>query len=171
METNNKLFESERLYVRHYTIDDFEDFFHLNGDEEVMRYIRQVKSREENYEFLKEIIARYETESFNHRLALLEKHTNTFVGSFAFIPLENTPYTQVGYSFLKEYWGKGYATEITKAGLEYVFNVLCLAEVKAVARIENIASQKVLLKNGFVFQYEMEEKGERLYVYGKGRPL
>ena len=50
------LFETERLIVRHYTKDDSDNFFSLNGDEEIMRYIRPAKTREETDLFLSEII-------------------------------------------------------------------------------------------------------------------
>ena len=51
------IFETERLLVRTYSEGDQEDFFLLNGNEDVMRYIRPVKSREECDEFLLEVIA------------------------------------------------------------------------------------------------------------------
>ena len=50
------LFETERLIVRHYTNDDGNNFFLLNGDEEIMRFIRPVKTREETDLFLLEIL-------------------------------------------------------------------------------------------------------------------
>lgn len=159
------LIESERLSVRHYTMDDAYNFFRLNGDEEIMRYIRPAKNREETDEFLQQIIQRYQTEPLNLRLALLEKTTGTFIGSFAIIPLEGTPDTQIGYALLKEYWGKGYATEIVQVGLKYVFDILKLPIIFAVTRIENVSSQKVLLKNGFVFDKEFKEGDKDLYLY------
>jgi RimJ/RimL family protein N-acetyltransferase len=42
------IFETERLIVRQYVFEtDAENFFLLNSDEDVMRYIRATKSREE----------------------------------------------------------------------------------------------------------------------------
>jgi [ribosomal protein S5]-alanine N-acetyltransferase len=159
------LIESERLYVRYYTMDDEENFCRLNMDEEVMRYIRPVKTRDDTIAFFKQIIARYQSDRPDMRLALLEKGTNIFVGSFAIIPIDQTPDTQLGYSFLKEHWGKGYATEITKAGIEYIFNTLQLPEVYGVTESENIPSQKVLLKSGFVFHKNYKEGEKEMNVY------
>jgi [ribosomal protein S5]-alanine N-acetyltransferase len=166
-EKDMPLIESERLYVRYYTMDDLDNFCRLNRDEEVMRYIRAVKSREETIVFFKEVIARYQSEPLNLRLALLEKETDLFIGSFAIIPLEKTYRTQLGYSLLKEHWGKGYATEIVNAGLKYIFSELNLPEISAVTMIENIASQNVLLKTGFVFEKAIEEEGRKMNVYRK----
>ena len=50
---------------------------------------------------------------------------------------------------LKDHWGKGYATELTKAGLHFAFDQLDLDVIYGVTEIPNISSQKVLLKSGF----------------------
>ena len=50
--TNQVVFETERLLVRHFSVVDGDNFFLLNGNLEVMRYIRPVKSREETDLFL-----------------------------------------------------------------------------------------------------------------------
>src|SRR5687767_10242619 len=144
------LIESERLYVRYLVMDDLENYYRLNGDPEIMQYIRPPKTRAETEVFLKEVIGRYGQQRIDLRLALLEKHSNTFVGSFAIIPLDNSNELQLGYSLLKEYWGRGYATEITKAGMGYAFNTLALDSIVAVTDVANTASQHVLLKSGFV---------------------
>src|ERR1044071_2805255 len=152
------LIESERLYVRYLVMEDLENYYRLNGDPEIMKYIRAAKTREETEVFLKEVIDRYGKQRIDLRLALLEKHTDTFVGSFAIIPLDNSNELQLGYSLLKEYWGKGYATEITKAGMVYAFNTLGLDRIAAVTEVANTASQHVLLKSGFVFEKIITEK-------------
>ena len=46
------ILQSERLYVRRYTLDDEEAFYRLNSDEEIMRYIRPPKDREQSKQFL-----------------------------------------------------------------------------------------------------------------------
>src|SRR5688500_12489676 len=98
------LFETERLTVRHYTKDDSHNFFLLNGDEEIMRYIRPAKSKEQCDEYLAEIIEKYQQHPGEGRWATVDKLTNEFIGSFAFIPIENTDKMQLGYSLLKQYW-------------------------------------------------------------------
>lgn len=143
------VFETERLIVRHYTIEDADNFFLLNGDPEVMRYIRPVKSREETNAFLNEVIEYSKNNPAYGRMAVNEKQTNVFVGSFAIIPLEKTEYMQLGYSLLPAYWGKGFATELVKYGLRYIFDKTSLTEIFGVTESMNIASQNVLLKSGF----------------------
>jgi len=160
------LFETERLIVRHYTKDDGDNFFLLNGDEEIMRYIRPAKTREEADQFLSEILKKLEENPSAGRWAVEEKHTGVFVGSFAFIPVEGKKdKMQLGYALLKQNWGKGYATELTVAGLQYVFTKTTLAEIFAVTEVLNTASQKVLLKAGFTFHSTYKEGAKELFQY------
>ena len=149
--TNKIIFETKRLIVRQYNFDiDAENFYLLNGDEEVMRYIRPVKTREECDIFLKEIITSAETNPGMGRWAAIEKESGIFIGSFAIIPIENTEDIQLGYALLKKYWGKGFASELTMAGLKYYFSTTSAIKIYALAEIPNTASHRVLLKNGFV---------------------
>jgi [ribosomal protein S5]-alanine N-acetyltransferase len=160
------LFETQRLIVRHYTKDDADNFFLLNGDEEIMRYIRPPKTREDADCFLSEIIAKYLEDPTAGRWAAEDKQTGDFVGSFAFIPIERSVnQMQLGYALLKPQWGKGYATELTVAGLHYVFTRTILSEVFAVTETENTASQKVLLKAGFKLHGSFTEESKKLAQY------
>jgi len=145
------IFETDRLIVRQYVFDtDAENFFLLNGNEDVMRYIRPVKAKEECDAFLKEIILNEEKNPGMSRWAAIEKESNEFVGSFAIIPIAGTNDVQLGFALLPAYWEKGFASELTKAGLDYYFSTTNANHIYAIAEEPNIASQKVLLKNGFV---------------------
>lgn len=153
------IFETERLLVRPYTKEDTDNFFAMNGDEEIVRYIRPAKSREECDAFLLETIAAVNANPQMGRWAVDEKNTGRFVGSFAVIFIAGTEMIQLGYALLKNEWGKGYATELTKAGINYVFTVMQLPLIYAVTEIEHTTSQQVLLKAGF--------KPETLFTEGE----
>ncbi|HYE53208.1 MAG TPA: GNAT family N-acetyltransferase [Chitinophagaceae bacterium] len=140
---------SERLLVRRYRLEDEEAFFRINSDAEVMRYIRPPKNPEESKIFLLENIAYYDEHPGLGRWMIQEKDTGHIVGMFSLLPLEHTSDVHIGYAFMKDQWGKGYATEIARAGIIYAFNVLNLSTLTAVTYVENIPSQKVLLRNGF----------------------
>ena len=159
------VFETERLIVRHFKESDADDFFLLQGNPEVMRFIRPVKTREESDAFLLEAIAGY-SEPWMGRWAVEEKTTGKFVGSFVINPVpEDSEKTQLGYAFLTGSWGKGYATEATRGGLNYFKNFTPLQEIYGVVESENLASQKVLLKAGFQFYSKKMEEGKELTIY------
>lgn len=159
----NIIFETERLIVRQFDFDeDAENFFLINGDKEVMQYIRAPKSKAECDEFLKEVIAWYETDIGRGRWAVIEKSSKNFVGSFAFIPVTGTSDYQLGYALLKHHWGKGYATELMKEGIQYVFQTTDLEKVFGITESAHVVSQRVLLKTGFLLFQNYIEAGKRM---------
>jgi [ribosomal protein S5]-alanine N-acetyltransferase len=164
------VFETDRLVIRRYTLADEENFFRLNGDPEVMKYIREPKDRKECTIFLKRNLVFYDQNPLMGRWAIIEKASNEFIGSFAVIPVETTDSSrhseiQLGYALLKDHWGKGYATESTMAGRRYVFDVMKLPLVVAITEPANIASQKVLLRCGFVQQSNIQEGNKPLCYF------
>jgi [ribosomal protein S5]-alanine N-acetyltransferase len=164
------VFETERLLVRRYTLADEENFFRLNNDIDVVRFIRPPKSRQESHEFLLQNLAMYEQFPFMGRWAMLHKPSGDFIGSFAVFPIDNTKDIQLGYSLFTEHWGKGYATESIPAGRQYAFDNLCLKEIFAITEKENTASQKALLKCGFAQTGDKVENGRTLFRFASANP-
>lgn len=157
------IFETARLIVRQYDAErDADNFFLLNSDRDVMRFIRKPKNREECDQFLREIIDGYIEDPLAGRWAVDDKSTGRFIGSFAFIPVEGTEDKQLGYALMKNEWGKGYATELMKKGNRHVFTKTELDKVYGITEVANTASQKVLLKTGFTLFLNYTEKGKQL---------
>jgi RimJ/RimL family protein N-acetyltransferase len=73
----------------------------------------------------------------------------------------------IGFAFLPEYWGNGYAYEAANAILNFAKADLGLKRVLATTRLDNIASQKLLEKLGLRFERLMgHPDGDRdLRVY------
>lgn len=63
----------------------------------------------------------------------------------------------LGYRFATETWGKGVATEFSRAAIHYGFNELNLDEISAVVRANHFASLNVLQKSGMVFSKEVQD--------------
>lgn len=169
------IFETDRLIIRRYTLADDENFFRLNGDAEIMRYIREPRDRTDCLVFLKRNIIYYEQHPLLGRWAMEERSTGIFIGSFAIIPVESTDHTrqneiQLGYALLKEHWGKGYATESTLAGMQYAFEVMKLPKIVAITETANFASQKVLLRCGFRQQPNIQEGNKTLCYFSSNNP-
>lgn len=162
------IFETERLRVARFTETDKDNFFLLNGNEEIMRYIRPPRTREESDTQFDQIMAEYaaDPQSKTGRWAVREKGPDRFIGSFVIIPIPTEPEKmQMGYSFIPECWGKGFATEATKKGLEYFLQQTTIPEIYGVTETPNIASQKVLLKAGFIFHSKKMQEGKELTIF------
>jgi len=63
----------------------------------------------------------------------------------------------LGYRFDKNYWGKGYATELAETAIEFGFNELKKPEIFAIVRPKHLASIKVLEKCGMKLFAEKDD--------------
>ena len=164
------ILQSPRLYVRRYTFDDIDTFYALNSDPELMQFIRPVMNYGQSKIFLEENLQFYEAHPSLGRWALLNSSNHQIVGSLSLLPLADTGDVHIGYVLFKPYWGLGYAAEIVKAGIEHVFGQLKMDTVTAITYADNIASQKVLLKNGFFFERTFYDGGKENRIYRLNRP-
>ncbi|MCT3918535.1 GNAT family N-acetyltransferase [Elizabethkingia anophelis] len=134
---------------------DAEGLFLLDSNPEVMKYVGGVVSTKiEQSQQMIEFIQKQYKENEVGRLAVIEKSTNTLIGwsGLKYLTSEINGMKNVyelGYRFLPEYWGKGYATETARAALNYAFNEIKTDVVYAMAVTENTGSNRVLQKLGF----------------------
>jgi ribosomal-protein-alanine N-acetyltransferase len=56
----------------------------------------------------------------------------------------------IGYRLLERYWGQGIATQAVSLMVYYLYNQTDIQVITASTMIENIASERVLEKNGFL---------------------
>lgn len=144
-----------RLILRELIPADAAGMFELDSDKAVHLYLgnKPVSTMEESQEVIRLIRQQYRDNGIG-RWAVVEKDSNRFVG-WAGLKLVKEPmnghvnYYDLGYRFIKKYWGKGYATECAQAILEYGFNRLHLENIYAITDAGNAASQHVLEKTGF----------------------
>jgi RimJ/RimL family protein N-acetyltransferase len=80
-------------------------------------------------------------------------------------PSTHVPEVEMGYALLPHAWGIGLATEALQGGIKHAFDELKLPCVIAITYPQNIPSQKVLLKCGFVFEREFYGEGQLLYLF------
>jgi ribosomal-protein-alanine N-acetyltransferase len=164
------LFETERMVVRRFTVDDAENFFLLNGNAQAMHYIRPAKSRMESNAFLLENLNFYLDSSSLGRFAVHEKMTGSFLGTFSFLYLSGEADFHIGYALLPEVWGKGFATELVRCGISYFFEKTGRKEIFAITDSANQPSQHVLLKSGFYKKGQTVENGKTLELFCLKRP-
>ncbi|MEO1435725.1 MAG: GNAT family N-acetyltransferase [Bacteroidota bacterium] len=144
--------QTTRLYLRELTLDDLADAFEMDSDPEVMQYIRPpAKTIAETRATVEKIVAYYREHEGFGVWAGIEKESGAMAGWWLLKALEDSPFIEVGYRLRKQFWGKGYATELTKALLQYGFETLNLPEIVGVTDLENHASKHVLEKAGLVY--------------------
>jgi RimJ/RimL family protein N-acetyltransferase len=148
--------ETERLQLRRFTENDVENLVELDGDPEVMRFInggRPTARDEIENELLPAFLDFYERYAGFGFWAAVEKSTDRFVGWFHFRPAQGAPPDEVelGYRLRRSAWGKGYATEGSRALIHKGFAELGVQRVVASTMVVNVASRRVMDNAGLKF--------------------
>lgn len=164
------MLETERLILRKLEETDDERMFLMDSDPEVMKYLgTPVKSREESQEIIRMIQKQYEENGVG-RWAVIEKESGLLIG-WCGLKLLKEPINghvetlDLGYRFIPEFWGKGYAWEAAKATLDYGFNELSANTIYAYADAGNAGSNYILTKMGFENTGEFEDSGVKCFWY------
>lgn len=149
--------ETERLILRELLSTDAEAYFEMDSNPEVHKYLgnHPIQLIEQAREVIENIQQQYNENNIG-RWAVIEKSSGKFIGwSGLKLVKENwnnhTHYHDIGYRFMPNYWGKGYATESAMAAIEFGFKNLNLLEIIGTAHVENKASRRALEKCGLTF--------------------
>lgn len=89
------------------------------------------------------------------------------IGTCGLLRRDTLPDVDVGFAFLPEYWGHGYAREAVAAVLADGKRRLGLSRVVAITALHNEASRKVLEKSGFLLEgtVRLAPGGEELRLF------
>ena len=145
--------ETERLVLRRFTEDDVDHLVELDGDPDVMHFItggRPTPRHEIETDVLPAFLGYYERFAGYGFWAAIEKSTGRFIGWFHFRPAKDSPPDEVelGYRLRRAAWGKGYATEGSRALIDKGFAELGVQRVVAFTMVVNVASRRVMEKAG-----------------------
>jgi RimJ/RimL family protein N-acetyltransferase len=148
--------ETERLWLRRFTMDDVDNVVALDGDPDVMRYLTGglPTGREEiETDILPAWLSYYDRFAGYGFWAAHEKSSSEFLGWFHFRPPpgHEPEDVELGYRLRKSAWGKGYATEGSRALIAKGFNELGVRRVFAFTMVINAASRRVMEKAGLKF--------------------
>ena len=153
------IIETERLILRKVTLDDANDLFAIRSDIRVVRYLgrdRNINIDETitNINLLEAMLNNEE----GIRWGITLKPSDKLIGSIGFWRL-NKPHfrAEIGYDLHPDFWNKGIMTEAIKLVSNFGFQKMNLHSIEANTDKDNIATQKVLVKNGFVKEAHFKE--------------
>jgi [ribosomal protein S5]-alanine N-acetyltransferase len=141
---------TERLHLRPFTAADQDAIHAVYADPEVMRYVghgahRTMAETANALRIYGEVLVR-RGYSF---LAVTERDGGMLVGDGGLHPLGGQgPDIELGYTLARSAWGRGYATELGGALIEYAFTELKAPRVVAQVEPANRGSRHVLEKLG-----------------------
>ncbi|GAB4851065.1 hypothetical protein Ancab_030363 [Ancistrocladus abbreviatus] len=140
--------DSSRISIRPFTLSDVDDFFKWASDDSVTRYLRwnTITSKQEALRYLKEVAIPH---PWRRSICL----DDCSIGYISIWPGsgDDRCRANVGYAVATEYWGQGICTAALKIAVSCVFKELpCLVRIEGLVELENIGSQRVLEKVGFL---------------------
>lgn len=153
-----RVLETERLVLRRLTLDDAEFIFRLVNEPAWLRYIgdKHVRNLDDARNYLRTgPLDMYQRFGFGMFLCEL-KSTGEAIGSCGLLKRDTLPDPDIGYAFLPEHWGKGYALEAASAVLKYGHREHRLPRILAITSPDNERSIQVLQKCGMHFQRSIE---------------
>ncbi|MEN8143774.1 MAG: GNAT family N-acetyltransferase [Gemmatimonadota bacterium] len=162
--------ETERLILSRLSLEDAEFILRLLNEPSFLENIgdKGVRTSEDAREYLlSEPIASYERFGFGLFLTA-ERETGTPVGMCGLLKRDSLDDPDIGFAFIPECWGKGFATESAGAVLAYGQSTLDLARIVAIVSPSNHPSIRVLEKIGLRYEkrVRLAEDGAAISLYG-----
>lgn len=146
-----KILETERLILRELVADDGEFMNALLNSPGFLKYIgdRCVRTNENAAEFIETRYRKGYREN-GYGLWGVELKGGGLIGICGFVRRDSLPGADIGFAFLPEFEGRGYAFEAASATMNFGRQNLGFTRVLAITTPDNEKSERLLLKLGFV---------------------
>lgn len=149
-----KIAETIRTIIRHLTVDDADFMLELLNQPSFIKYIgdRNVRTVEQARDYIEtRFIASYKKNGYGLYLVKL-KENNLPIGINGFVKRDTLPDADIGFAFLPQFCGQGYAFESSVGVMDYGKNILGLKRVLAITTQDNESSGKLIEKVGLKFE-------------------
>lgn len=157
--------ESERLLFRKTTKDDIDEFFFIQLNPNLRRYLGMTKVGNnliKNRKFFDESV--YDNKDF-YRWTIVKKEDNKILGCiYLNIHDKKARTAGIDYWIREDEWGCGYVTEAAQRILEFAFDTLNLNRIESCGAKDNPGTWKVMEHIGL--KYEGERQSGAFYYYG-----
>lgn len=142
--------QTRRTILRRFQLSDLNNMIRLESDPDVMKFTpsRVPQPIEKTEARLKSLVEKEATYAPLGVWAVELKSTSEFVGWFMLI---NTEFEipEIGFMIVKTHWGKGFATEVAQALIDFGMQQLRHPGIAAVTDHDNTTSIHILEKLGF----------------------
>jgi ribosomal-protein-alanine N-acetyltransferase len=158
--------DTERLTGRKVEPDDMGLLYRMYTNEEVMYTLGGTRTFFQSKNYVSKMVEQWEKNNFG-AYVFFDKSNGNFVGRCGFKNnhIEGKDEVELLYALMPTYWGKGYATEISKKLMDIAFEQLKLKDVIAFTLATNKPSQKVMEKAGFKFEKNFTYNNEPHVLY------
>jgi RimJ/RimL family protein N-acetyltransferase len=161
--------ETERLTLRRCTLEDSAFIVELLNTEGWLRYIgdRNVKTLSDAEEYIRAgPLHSYQVHGFGLCL-VVEKASGHPIGICGLLKRDYLEHPDIGFALLPQYAGKGYASEIAHATVQWGFQTFHFEQICAIVLPDNRASLAVLERLGFRHERTVTQPdtGEELLLW------
>ena len=161
------IFETSRLILREYTLDDFDELYKMLSDPITMKHYLKPYDEEGARRWISWSFDNYKKYGFG-LWAIELKETGQFIGDCG-ITIQNIDgelLPEIGYHIYKDYQGKGFGKEAGLKVRDWVFNKTKYDEVYSYMTSSNVASYSLAKSLGMekIKEYKDDHEGI-LFVY------
>lgn len=140
-----------RVRLRHWWPQDRDALWRMQSDPRVMEFLMPVPDRAASDAVADRIAAHFAAHGFG--LWVVEVPGETDFAGYAglvHVPYAEhfTPAVEIGWRFLPDHWGRGYATEAARQCLDFGFETLRLPAIVAITVPANQRSRAVMERLG-----------------------
>jgi ribosomal-protein-alanine N-acetyltransferase len=159
--------QSQRLIFRHLQPGDaviWEAF--LSNAEAVKFFPPGLNVTQSAVEWIERQLKRYKADGFGLN-ALIEKVSGAFIGQCGLLrqEVDGIQELEIGYHLLPRFWKKGFAAEAANSCRTFAFENRMAASVISIIDPQNLASQRVAVRNGMKKDKETVWHGAAVFIY------
>ena len=159
--------ETDRLALRHLTLEDLDALAAIQSDPEVMRYFTSgPRSRDETLRDLERCMA-LQVEHGYSLWAVTDRSDDSLIGRCGLLPqsLQGREEVEIAYLIARTHWGRGLATEAARAIRDHGFHRLGLDRLVSIINRDNLASRRVAEKVGLRPERMIQFMKHRCWLY------
>ena len=161
------IIETNRLILREYTLDDFDNLYEIVSDPETMRQYPKPFDEERTRGWIEWNLENYKNYGFGLWAVTLKK-TGEFIGDCG-ISIQNIDgelLPEIGYHIHKKYWRRGFGSEAARAVRDWAFENTDYNCIYSYMKYTNVGSYSTAIANGMrkVKEYQ-DEKNKISYAY------
>lgn len=140
--------ETDWLILRPFAYEDGDDFYEIVAHPENLPFI--FPALKDKNLALATMVEKFMRSPLGN-WALVDKASRRMIGALCFEKIDERQLSvELSYFLKKDYWGQGFMTEAVKNLVFLAFYEIGLKELTIITHEENIASQMVAKKTGFV---------------------
>ena len=147
--------ETERLLLRQWRAEDFDDYAAYYADDKTAKYVGGVSDRNQAWRRMAAVVGHWILRGYGY-WAVEEKQSGTFVGCVGLWFPEGWPELELGYWLMPNMHGKGYATEAGVQSRDYAWRIVGAKSLVSYIHPENEPSKRVAERLGARFEKTIE---------------